>query len=209
MNKLRKKFLIFDLDGVLIDSKLNMHKSWNRVQKIHSLEKIEFKNYFANIGRPFFDILKIIGVKKDYNKIFKTYQKESEKNSNKIIYFKNTNKILKELKNKNFVLNILTSKDLKRTKLVLGKNIKFFTYIECANNKVRGKPDPFLLNRIINKLNANKEDCLYVGDTNIDYLTAKNGKIDFIFAEWGYGKKFRYKLKIKKISDLLKILVLR
>ena len=32
MKKLRKKVLIFDVDGVLVDSKKNMELSWNEVQ---------------------------------------------------------------------------------------------------------------------------------------------------------------------------------
>ena len=34
-----KKTFIFDLDGVLIDSKKNMQISWNRVNKKYSLKK--------------------------------------------------------------------------------------------------------------------------------------------------------------------------
>ncbi len=207
MKKLKKKYLIFDLDGVLIDSKSNMKKSWNKVQVMYGIENIKFQNYFDNIGRPFFDILKIIGVKNNHKKIFKTYQKESEKNNHYIRYYKDAVRVLKRMKKNKFILNILTSKDLKRTKLVLGKNIKYFKFIECGSNKVRGKPNPYLLNKIIGKLKANKKDCVYIGDTNIDYQTAKNSKIDFIFAKWGYGKKFNYKHKPKKISDLCKILV--
>ena len=32
-NKINKKVLIFDLDGVLVDSKINMKKAWAAVQK--------------------------------------------------------------------------------------------------------------------------------------------------------------------------------
>ena len=45
------------MDGVLIDSKGNMSKSWNEVKKVFSI-KISFKKYFQNIGRPFQAILK-------------------------------------------------------------------------------------------------------------------------------------------------------
>ena len=64
LKKLSKKVLIFDLDGVIIDSKTNMFFSWSKVQDVHSLKKFKFKNYFQNIGRPFYDILKILGIKK-------------------------------------------------------------------------------------------------------------------------------------------------
>ena len=65
MTKINKKFFIFDVDGVLIDSKKNMEISWIAVQKKYLLQNVSFSNYFSNIGRPFFDILKILG--KNYN----------------------------------------------------------------------------------------------------------------------------------------------
>ena len=34
---LKFKFFIFDLDGVLFDSKKNMKKSWNSVKKKHKI----------------------------------------------------------------------------------------------------------------------------------------------------------------------------
>ena len=62
-----------------------------------------------------------------------------------------------------------------------------------------------MLNSIIKKLNVNKKDCIYIGDTHIDYLTAKNAGIDFMFAMWGYGKNYNYKHKSKSILELEKI----
>ena len=79
MKRIKKKILIFDLDGVLIDSKKNMFLSWLKVQEKHNLNNINFKQYFKNIGRPFFDILKIIGVKNNFQQISNTYSNESFK----------------------------------------------------------------------------------------------------------------------------------
>lgn len=206
MKKLKKKLLIFDVDGVLIDSKKNMELSWKKVQHEHSLYKISFENYFKHVGKPFFVILKLIGVKTNYEKIRKTYQIESIKHQNKIRYYDKTIETLKKLKKKNYNLNIVTSKDFYRTKKFLGKNINLFNKIECDNKRTKGKPHPDKINKIIRQLKFEKEDCIYIGDTNIDYLTAKNSNIDFVFAEWGYGNKFSYKYKCKKIISLLKIL---
>ena len=205
MNNKIKKFLIFDLDGVLIDSKNNMEISWQEVQKKHSLHKINFSYYFKHIGRPFFEILRIIGVKKNFKKIKKTYNYISNKNKHLIKYFDNVNTTLKILKRRGYSLNILTSKDYKRTKVFLAKNIKFFDEIECDDGTVNGKPYPDQMEILLQKLKAKKNQCIYIGDTNIDYLTAKNSKVDFLFAKWGYGKNYNYKNKCDKIHDLLKL----
>ena len=68
MNKLPKLYM-FDLDGVLIDSKKNMEASWNRCKITHSLEP-SFTDYFDHIGKPFEDILSAIGIEDNHQEIY-------------------------------------------------------------------------------------------------------------------------------------------
>ena len=58
----KKKLLIFDLDGVIFDSKKNMELAWNETSKKYNLN-ILFPLYFKRIGIPFLEILKSLGVK--------------------------------------------------------------------------------------------------------------------------------------------------
>ena len=60
-----KKFntVIFDLDGVIIDSKENMRLSWESVRKKFEIHQT-FEMYFKHVGLPFIKILKNIGIKK-------------------------------------------------------------------------------------------------------------------------------------------------
>ena len=102
MKKLSKKILIFDLDGVIIDSKKNMQISWTEVQKKFSLNHINFEIYFKNIGKPFYEILKSMGLKNNFSSIEKVYQNTSLRYQNEITYYKNTIEVLKELKKKKF-----------------------------------------------------------------------------------------------------------
>ena len=44
-----KKMIVFDLDGVLIDSKKNMQVSWSQVNNLLGY-KVTLSNYFKNIG---------------------------------------------------------------------------------------------------------------------------------------------------------------
>lgn len=206
MKKLRKKVLIFDVDGVLLDSRINMLLSWKKVQEIFYLKNKKFEDYFRNIGLPFYEILKLIGIKNNHVNIKKIYKKESLKQIKKIKNYKGSIQIIKKLNKKQFSLNIVTSKDIFRTKKFLNKNLKYFDFIECNNSNIKGKPNPDQINFIISNLKAKKSDCVYIGDTHIDYLTAKNSKIDFIFAQWGYGKNYNYKYKCKDIKDLPNLL---
>ena len=47
-----KKIYLFDLDGVILDSKKNMNLAWNSVRKELGIE-VEFKEYYSKIGIPF------------------------------------------------------------------------------------------------------------------------------------------------------------
>ena len=76
------ELVIFDLDGVIIDSKKNMKVSWEKVNKKLQLNK-SFAEYFNLIGRPFNQILDKLGIKKK-KEIIKLYNFYSKKNFNKI-----------------------------------------------------------------------------------------------------------------------------
>ena len=206
MKILKKKVLIFDLDGVLLDSSINMKLSWEKVQNKFDLEDIKFGMYFKHIGRPFFDILSSIGIHKQKKKIYNTYKNESIKQIKKVTFYKDTIKVLQILKKNKFIMCIVTSKDTLRTKMFLKNNSKFFKYIQCQDTSFKGKPYPDKINYIINTLNLDRKNFVYIGDTNIDYKAAKNSKIDFIHATWGYGKKYNYKFSAHKIADLTKII---
>ena len=70
------KLIIFDFDGVIIDSKKNMELSGKNVQE-RTGTKIKFKNYCSKIGIPFFEILKKIKFDKDY-KLAKKFMKKPQ-----------------------------------------------------------------------------------------------------------------------------------
>ena len=67
---MKKKLYIFDLDGVLVNSKQNMKLSWGFVQKQFSLSQ-NFKKYFQHIGKPFNKILKDMNIKNKKKKFMK------------------------------------------------------------------------------------------------------------------------------------------
>ena len=73
------------------------------------------------------------------------------------------------------------------------------------------KPNPHCVYEIMEKFNLEKKDCLYVGDSEYDYKTAKNAGIDCCITKYGYGfydrdfvKKSTYTVdSVKDLRDLL------
>ena len=200
-----KTLYLFDLDGVIIDSKKNMRISWNSVNKKFGLN-IPFKKYFFLIGRDFRDILKKLKIKnKDFNNIEKFFKKESIKNLNKCKLFPKVKLILNHLRKKKIKVGIVTSKDCLRTRKILRKFSLKFNEVRCSDNSSPGKPKPDKILSIIKKLKITKDKTVYVGDMMVDKLTAKNAGIDYIHALYGYSSKIiKHKNTIHSFKELIK-----
>ena len=205
---LSKKFshFIFDVDGVILNSKNNMRLSWIKTNNKFNL-KINFSKYFLNIGLPFYQILKNIGVNKNFKEIENEYKKNSIKHSKKILLYKEIKNFFIYLDKNQINYYIVTSKDLLRTKKFLFNYKIFPKSIHCPSKKYKGKPKPDLLNHCIKLNKLDKKNCCYVGDTEFDYIAASKAKIKFIFANYGYGKiKKKYDFVINTPKDLFKYL---
>ena len=134
MKDFKKIFIIFDLDGVLFDSK-NMQIAWEETSKKFSLDT-SFKSYFDKIGMPFVKILKSLNIKQD-NKIYKCFKDTSLRNIHLIKPYKDVENFLKYLEKIKIKYSIVTSKDFKRSKFLLNKfNIKPIS-IHCPNKRFR------------------------------------------------------------------------
>ncbi|MDD6352191.1 MAG: HAD family hydrolase [Lachnospiraceae bacterium] len=66
----------------------------------------------------------------------------------------------------------------------------------------RRKPAPDMTLQSLKALGVDPEDAVYIGDTEIDFRTAKNSGLDCISVTWGFrGRKFLENLGSKVIVD--------
>ena len=200
----KKGLIIFDLDGVIINSEKNMEYAWNHTSKKIG-EKIKFKSYRKFIGLGFFQILKKLGIKKKkFKKAFFYYNKYSNIYINKIKVFPGIKNELNKIKKK-YNIALFTSKNKKRVDKIL-HNFKIkFEKIVTMDDVVKTKPDPEGLLKIIKLYPYNKNKIFYLGDTNHDFFAAKKSKIKFLHCNWGFFKPKNKKIKcLKKITDISK-----
>lgn len=198
-----KKAYIFDLDGVLIDSKYMMEQSWDLCKLEHNLTQ-SFDEYFKCIGMPFKDILNAIGIKDNQEAIKHTYEKSSiELMEHCLEFYSDVEETLKELK-KDCKIGIVTSKDASRTKLILENLNVEFDSVVSPKSGLRGKPAPDQLLFCMSMLNVDPQDAVYVGDMTVDYWASQRAGIDFIHAEYGYGK-VKCEHSVKQIKQLLSL----
>ena len=201
-----KKLIIFDLDGVLVNSIGNMEYALNKTNEIMKLN-LKFNKYKKYLGLPFKSILKKIGVRADFKRIEKLYKHFSNENIGSFRIKKSYLKELYNLKEK-YNLAIFTSKDRLRTKKILS-GIKCFSYIVSGDEVIRGKPHPEGIYKILRKTKTNRKNVIYIGDSIYDYKASKKAKVKYLHAKWGYDQILNKKkniTKISKISDIKRFL---
>lgn len=61
-----------------------------------------------------------------------------------------------------------------------------FSWVQGALPGQPTKPDPTLLRALMEEMGANESDTLFVGDSNVDVRTAKNGNLPCCGVLWGF-----------------------
>ncbi len=67
---------------------------------------------------------------------------------------------------------------------------------------INKKPAPDMCNTVLKKLGMNREDAVYIGDSDVDIETAKNSGMDEIIVSWGFRtREFQLSHGAKRIID--------
>ena len=193
------KAYIFDLDGVLIDSKKMMSHAWTKCQLEHNLDQ-PFSEYFKHIGKPFRDIMKELGIKNS-DAVKNTYDKASMQLMDEfLVFYPGVEDTLNKLK-KGYKIAVVTSKTAERTKVILEKLDVEFDYIVSPKKGLRGKPAPDQILWCLAMINTDPKDAIYVGDMQVDYNASQRAGTGFIHATYGYGN-VECELSVDQIDQL-------
>lgn len=212
------KHILFDLDGTVIDTLPALVEAANR-----TLKKFNFKRTpvtlkeaapYMGHGTPYLVKCCFKNADLDYNPIVKYYISQQLITHPKLAKeYPNTTKALLLLQALDYSFYIATNKPQPVADLIIphifGKDL--FKCVVGQNDSRAKKPNPEVINIVINKYKLKRSECLYVGDSHIDILTAKNAKIDCCLITHGYDNyehmdKKDAKYVIKEIEGLFDIL---
>ncbi len=191
------KAIIFDLDGTLLDTIDDLADSCNEVLEKLGYPTHKTKDYMLKVGS---------GAKK---LVTRALPKDSIKDIDikkafvmfKDVYKKNNGRKTKPYNGICELLNKLSSTDLK---LAVLSNKPDVNTIDCINDYfpnvrfdiIRGaidgvplKPAPDSTLNIIESFGIEKNEVLFIGDSNIDIETAQNAGITPIAVEWGFRER--------------------
>ena len=168
------KAIIFDLDGVLVDTKLIHFNALNLALKKHKIKEINYEDHVKIFdGLPTFEKLNIIAKKNKLNKkkiidIQKLKQKFT-KNLLKenVVYDKKIYFLFKKL-SKKFKIAIATNAVQKTLDICL-KNLKinnFVNYTVCNEDLNNSKPNPEIYFKIFIKFGIYPDESIILEDSH-------------------------------------------
>ena len=196
-----KRLVLFDLDGVLLHSQENMRQAWDVVLNKTDVN-LPFEAYFSLIGRPFKDIMAILGVTTDVERIEKIYMAASFDFLNQATFFPGVRQTLLSLKEMGVKMGVVTSKDAPRTKAVLSQLDITFASVQSPNAIFRGKPAPDHILVAMAEAGVDPCDTLFVGDMDTDWQASRRAGVDYLHAAWGYGEPIESIPTIECITEL-------
>ena len=191
MNKY--KILLFDLDGTLCDTDEMIVQTMFAIYKDYKPTKVRTREelyYFS--GPPIRDTLAREFPDQDPEEMYDVFKRVSKGFYPKCVKaYQDEVKVLTLLKENGYRLGVVTNKGLPLTiySLELCGINHLFDVIVSADDVAIPKPDPAGINKALDKLGvSNKEECLYLGDNDIDYETASNAGVDTLLVTWGPRK---------------------
>ena len=192
---MKKKLLIFDLDGTLINTVNDLNKATNFALEKHHYHLRSIKQTTEDIGNG---VAKLIErsvpsgtSKEEYLQILNEFKKYYKKH-----YFDNSfpyegvKETLIKLKEMGYSLAVVSNKFNEGANALVNKYFEnIFDHIQGLEEPFKAKPSNDMVNYTMTKLGFNAKETLYIGDTNVDYETAKNSQIDIVLVSYGYRSK--------------------
>ena len=189
------KACIFDLDGTLTNTLESMTYSVNLTLKEKGLSQItkdQCRMFVGNGARVLIEeSLKVSGDPKAsrIEEGMKIYGRIFDQNCTyHVTLYEGIPDMLKALKDRGIHLAVLSNKPDRQTvkvvKEIFGDNI--FDYAQGQKDGIRRKPEPDGVWYLMEQMQVSKEECLYIGDSEVDAATGKNAGLKTIGVLWGF-----------------------
>ncbi len=211
------QLVIFDLDGTLLDTIEDLANSVNFALEKHGFPKHEVETYRRFVGNGVTKLIEralpedskdgetIERVRKDFIVHYVPHSEECTRP------YPGIPEMLKQLHQQGIQLAVASNKVHVATERVVKHFFSDipFSVILGQRDGFPVKPDPLILNSILEQTSIPKEKVLYVGDSGVDVQTALNAEVLFVAVLWGFRPKEELEAKgavrfVKSPDEILK-----
>jgi len=197
-NVLKKRLIIFDVDGTLVDSENDVFLGINHVLTTNvgiEVSREEFRKMAGLTLEQTFEGLLPEDKKelsKDFTAQYRQYYIDERHCLDTTKLFEGVADIIDSFKKQGFILAVASSKAKRALDPILehlGLAEQFDLILATGATNVKHKPDPEIIYNILEELNVAPNDAVMVGDTRADILAGKNAGIDTIAITYGYEER--------------------
>ena len=206
------KAFIFDLDGTVFDTSLDLAAAVNRMRIYYDLETLDTQTIVSHLGDGAFKLVErsLKGTLIDPHtavKVFLDFYDEDI--CIKTDFYPGMREFLEELKERNLPAGILTNKPQDPTdKLIDTLGVRDLFQFAYGPDNFGKKPDPNGLNECVKILGLPKDQVLMIGDHHTDLYAANDAGVKNVYVTYGFGRigESRVDYKIDKCEELFKFL---
>ncbi len=189
------KHVIFDLDGTLLNTIDDLADTGNHVCALHGWPTHTVDQFKLMVGNGIPKLVERFapqGTSKEvldqaYGEFMDWYGVHKE---DKTAPYAGMPQVAKALREAGVSIAVLSNKaDVMAGPVVEHYYPGIFPVVQGALPGLPTKPDPTLLHKLMDRLGATREDTLFVGDSNVDIRTAKNGGLTGCGVLWGFRSR--------------------
>lgn len=189
-----KHFVVFDLDGTLLDTIPDIGESMNQALAKNGIVPHPLDAYKRFTGNG----VKVLSQRASADtgelalKVQQDYMRIYARNSRvKTAPYAGIKELLRALLDLGVALIVFSNKDDPDTKEVVAHYFPEVSFLEALGSVpgVPLKPDPSALLRVIAEHGLRREDGIYIGDTRTDMQTAKAAGLYAVAVGWGFQTK--------------------
>jgi phosphoglycolate phosphatase len=185
--------VIFDLDGTLIDSSVDLANSVNATRAHLHLPPIENEIVYSYVGNgaPVL-IRKVLGsgypddIVQGALEYFLAYYREHMLDNT--VLYPGVREVLDRFRTKGITMAVLTNKPVRFSQAIvdgLGLHLHFRS-VYGGNSFEQKKPHPVGIETLMAETGATREQTVMVGDSGVDVQTARNAGVAVCWVTWGF-----------------------
>lgn len=189
------KHVIFDLDGTLLNTIDDLADTGNHVCTLHGWPTHTVDAFKLMVGNGIPKLVERFAPQGTSQEVLdQAFQEFMDwygvHKEDKTAPYAGMPEVAKALREAGVSIAVLSNKaDVMAGPVVEHYYPGIFPVVQGALPGLPTKPDPTLLHKLMDRLGATQEDTLFVGDSNVDICTAKNGGLTGCGVLWGFRSR--------------------